>query len=193
MPSTEKPGKRVRLVQAALSLVYKNGFAETRLADIAEEAEVPPGNVYYYFKTKEEIGEAILEERLAQIQAFQQKLAAMDSAQERLSAFIQMTCNSRQMLAVGGCPIGSLCTELHKEKGALAEQSTVLFAQMLGWLKTQFEQLGRSADSQGLAVHLLSALEGIAVLAHSLGDPEIVVMETERLQQWIRTLQSQTS
>jgi len=193
MSDTEKPGKRIRLIQSALSLVYRHGFAETRLADIATEAEVPPGNVYYYFKTKEEIGAAIIEERLAQIRALQQRLNAMDSAQERLSAFIQMTCNNREMLTGGGCPIGSLCTELHKEKGPLAERSTVLFEQLLGWASAQFEALGAAADSRGLAVHLLSALEGIAVLAHSLGDPEIVVMETERLQSWIRTLKSQTS
>lgn len=58
----------------------------------------------------------------------------------------------------------------------------MLFEQLLRWLKAQFEALDKGADSQGLAVHLLAALQGIAVLAHSLNDPEIVVTETERLQ-----------
>jgi TetR/AcrR family transcriptional repressor of nem operon len=39
------------------------------MADIAAAANVPPGNVYYYFKTKEEIGAAIIEQRLLQINA----------------------------------------------------------------------------------------------------------------------------
>jgi TetR/AcrR family transcriptional regulator, transcriptional repressor for nem operon len=190
MQPSQNPGKRVRLIQSALALVYRHGFAETRLADIAAEASVPPGNVYYYFKTKEEIGAAIIDERLSQIQALQQKLESLDSPGERLCAFVNMTFNSREMLARGGCPTGSLCTELHKEGGPLAERSVALFEQILVWLKVQFEALGKAADSHGLAVHLLSALQGIAVLAHSLGDPEIVVMETERLQQWIRTLQA---
>lgn len=188
MPAIQKSGKRVRLIQSALALVYRHGFAETRLADIAAEAKVPPGNVYYYFKTKEEIGGALIEERLSQIKVLQQKLDGMDSAQERLCAFVQMTFNNREMLARSGCPIGSLCTELHKEAGPLAEQSTVLFEQILDWLTVQFEAFGKPADAQGSAVHLLSALQGIAVLAHSLNDPKIVVMETERLQKWIRTL-----
>jgi TetR/AcrR family transcriptional regulator, transcriptional repressor for nem operon len=186
--TAEIPPKRNRLIQAAMTLVYRHGFKETRLADIAAEANVPPGNVYYYFKTKEEIGAAIIEERLSQIKALQQKLDGMDSAQERLCVFVKMTFNNREMLARGGCPTGSLCTELHKEGGPLAERSTALFEQLLEWLKVQFEALGDAADSQGLAVHLLSALQGIAVLAHSLSDPEIVVLETERLQEWIRTL-----
>jgi TetR/AcrR family transcriptional regulator, transcriptional repressor for nem operon len=193
MPAFQNPGKRVRLIQSALALVYRHGFAETRLVDIAAEANVPPGNVYYYFKTKEEIGAAIIEERLSQIKALQQKLDGMHSAQERLSAFVKMTFDNREMLARGGCPTGSLCTEFHKAAGPLADRSTVLFEQLLDWLKVQFEALGNPADAQGLAVHLLSALQGIAVLAHSLNDPEIVVMETERLQKWICTLQSKTS
>jgi len=59
--------KRSRLVSAAVDLAYQNGFGATSLADIAREAEVPLGNVYYYFKTKDEIGDAIVELRLAQL------------------------------------------------------------------------------------------------------------------------------
>lgn len=184
----QNPGKRIRLIRSAISLVYRYGFKETRLADIAADANVPPGNVYYYFKTKDEIGEAVIDEHLSQVQALQLKLDKLDSPRERLSAFIQMTSGNRKMLAQGGCPIGTLCTELHKEDGALAKQSTVLFERLLEWLEAQFEALGLRSDSRGLAVHLLSVLQGIAVLAHSLSDPKIVVMETERLQRWIRAL-----
>jgi len=176
-----------------MTLVYRDGFRETRLADIAAEANVPPGNVYYYFKTKEEIGAAIVDERLAQVKMLHRTLDGLNSPGERLCAFVQMTLDNRKILARGGCPIGTLCTELHKEDGPLAKQSTVLFAEMLVWLKTQFEALSKGADSQGLAVHLLSTLQGAAVVAHTLGDPEIVVMETERLRRWIRALETRSA
>ncbi len=61
--------KRTRLIETAMKLAYRNGFRETSLADIAEAAHVPVGNVYYYFKTKEELGEAVVERRLAQFRA----------------------------------------------------------------------------------------------------------------------------
>jgi AcrR family transcriptional regulator len=51
----------------------QNGFEATSLADIAREAKVPLGNVYYYFKTKDEIGEAIVELRLAHLSAQRQR------------------------------------------------------------------------------------------------------------------------
>ncbi len=49
------------LVITATKLAYGRGFRETSLADIAEAARVPVGNVYYYFKTKEELAEAVVE------------------------------------------------------------------------------------------------------------------------------------
>jgi AcrR family transcriptional regulator len=64
--------KRTRPVSAAVGLAYQNGFGATSLADIAREAEVPLGNVYYYFKTKDDIGDAIVE-RLAQLSARRQR------------------------------------------------------------------------------------------------------------------------
>ncbi len=64
--------KRSRLLSAAVDLAYQNGFGATSLADIAREAKVPLGNVYYYFKTKDEIGEAIVELRLAELSARRQ-------------------------------------------------------------------------------------------------------------------------
>ena len=64
MPKTKRD-KRSRLIQTAAKLAYRHGFRTTSLADIAQAAEVPLGNVYYYFKTKDEIGEATLDNFLS--------------------------------------------------------------------------------------------------------------------------------
>src|ERR1700688_5224296 len=66
---TPQPDKRTRLIETATKLAYGRGFRETSLADIAEAARVPVGNVYYYFKTKEELGEAGVERRLEEFRA----------------------------------------------------------------------------------------------------------------------------
>src|SRR5258708_35611531 len=81
--------KRSRLVSAAVSLAYQNGVGATSLADIAREAEGPVGNVYYYFKTKDEIGEAIVEQRLADLSAQRQRWDGAGAPQERLCALRQ--------------------------------------------------------------------------------------------------------
>ena len=48
-------GKRERLIAGASKLVHHNGVAATTLAEIAQAADVPLGNVYYYFKSKDEL------------------------------------------------------------------------------------------------------------------------------------------
>ena len=180
--------KRARLIETAMKLAYKHGFRETSLADIAEAAHVPVGNVYYYFKTKDELGEAVVERRLAEFRAFREELDQLSSPKERLFAFVESIHRNREQLARGGCPLGGLCAELHREGGALAKKSAALFNEPMRWLEEQFRAVGHEKDSRELAVHLFSAFQGMAAVALGTNDREVVVMEAKRLKAWIGTL-----
>ncbi|HXJ03580.1 MAG TPA: TetR/AcrR family transcriptional regulator [Candidatus Acidoferrum sp.] len=183
-----KADSRTRLLQAAEKVTYRHGFGKTALADIAKEARVPLGNIYYYFKTKEAIGGAIVEVRLLRFRRLLQELNHAESPKERLCGFVQVKIKNREELSRSGCPVGTLCSELHKNGGAVAKKSTALFAEALAWMETQFKALGKGDDSRGLAVHLLSATQGISVLAHTFHDPRMIEMEAVRLKEWIRAL-----
>jgi AcrR family transcriptional regulator len=183
-----KADNRTRLLQAAEKVTYRYGFGTAALADIAKESGVPLGNIYYYFKTKDEIGDAIVEHRVARFRNMLQELDKADSPKERLCGFIQLKINNREGLARGGCPVGTLCSELQKYGGVAAKKSAVLFTEALSWMERQFKALGKGADSRGLAVHLLSATQGVSVLAHTFHDPSLIDIETARLKQWIRAL-----
>jgi AcrR family transcriptional regulator len=183
-----KADSRTRLLQAAEKVTYRQGFGRTALADIAKEARVPLGNIYYYFKTKDQIGGAIVEQRVSRFRKLLQELDKAESPQERLCGFVEIKIKNREGLARSGCPVGTLCSELHKHGGAVAKKSTVLFAVALAWMEAQFKALGQGADSRGLAVHLLSATQGVSVLAHTFHDPGLIEMEVARLKEWIRAL-----
>jgi TetR/AcrR family transcriptional regulator, transcriptional repressor for nem operon len=181
--------KRSRLVSAAVGLAYRNGFGATSLADIAREAEVPLGNVYYYFKTKDEIGEAIVELRLAQLSALRQRWEEGGSPKDRLCACVQGVFENKDRLAQSGCAVGTFCSELHKAGGSsFATRATEIFTQHLAWIESQFRALGKGKESSGLAVHLLSAMQGVSILAHAFHDSGLVAAETKRLKSWIRSL-----
>ena len=180
--------KRSRLLNAAVGLAYRNGFGATSLADIASEAEVPLGNVYYYFKTKDEIGEAIVDLRLSQMSAMLQRWDEEPSPKDRIYRCIEAVLNNRESLAEGGCAVGTLCSELHKAGGAVAARATEIFSRYLDWLEVQFRALGKGKASRGLAVHLLSALQGVSLLAHTFHDPGLVTLETKRLKGWVESL-----
>src|ERR1700693_4430748 len=171
-----QPDKRTRLIETAMKLAYRKGFRETSLADIAEAAHVPVGNVYYYFKTKEELGEAVVERRLAEFRAFREELDRLSSPRERLFAFVESIHRNRERLARGGCPLGGLCTELQKEGGALAKKSAALYTEPMAWLEKQFRGAGHEKDSRELAVHLFSAFQGMAGGAPGTKEPGVGVV-----------------
>src|SRR6202043_3898937 len=120
---------RTRLLQAAEKVTYRYGFDSAAIADIAKEARVPLGNVYYYFKTKDEIGDAIVKLRLSRFKRLLLELNKAASPKERLCGFVQIKIKNREGLARGGCPVGTLCSELQKHGGAVARKSRVLFAE----------------------------------------------------------------
>jgi TetR/AcrR family transcriptional repressor of nem operon len=187
MPKT-KADSRARLLQAAEKTTYLYGFGNASIGDIAKKARVPLGNVYYYFKTKDEIGAAIVELRVSRFKKLLTELGKAASPKERLCAFVDIKIKNREALARGGCPVGSLCSELQKYGGPAAKKSRVLFAEALAWMEKQFEALGKGADSRGLAVHLLSATQGVSLLAHTFHKPTMIATEAQRLKEWIRAL-----
>src|SRR2546421_2543612 len=145
---TAQPDKRTRLIETATKLAYGRGFRETSLADIAKAARVPVGNVYYYLKTKEELAEAVVERRLEEFRADRAEWNRLSSPKERLLAFVGSVQANREQLARGGCALGGLCTELHKEGGALAKKSAALFNEPMRWLEEQFRAVGHEKDSR---------------------------------------------
>ena len=183
-----KADNRTRLLQAAEKTTYRYGFGNTAIADMAKEAGIPLGNVYYYFKTKDAIGDAIVELRVSRFRKLLQEFDTVGSPKERLCAFVHIKIKNREELARSGCPVGTLCSELRKLGGGAAGKSKILFATALDWMEKQFREIGRGAESHGLAVHLLSATQGVAVLAHTFHDSGLIEMEAARLKEWIRGL-----
>ena len=114
--------KRARLIETAMKLAYKHGFRETSLADIAEAAHVPLGNVYYYFKTKDELGEAVVEQRLAEFRAFRDELDRLSSPKERLFAFVESIHRNREQLRVEDV-LWAACARSCTRRAALSQRN----------------------------------------------------------------------
>src|SRR5258705_2908133 len=112
---TAQPDKRTRLIETATKLAYGRGFRETSLADIAEAARVPVGNVYYYFKTKEELAAAVVARRLEEFRAARAEWDGLSSPNERLLAFVGNGPANREQPARGGDALHGLCAQVHQQ------------------------------------------------------------------------------
>src|SRR5438270_3742081 len=108
-------GKRERLTEAAKAMFYQQGVTRTTLADIAQQAQIPLGNVYYYFPTKEALVEAVIQARIQEVQSWFAQLDRHPDPRQRLLGLLTAARESEHVLARYGCPHGSLSQELHKE------------------------------------------------------------------------------
>src|SRR6201992_1258052 len=132
--SPKPPGKRERLIAAACDLFHRQGIAAATLAHIAEAADVPLGNVYYYFKTKDDIVAAVVEARTEEIRSATAAVQRRHgSPKARLKALVAMLAESRETIADHGCPYGTLCTELANQSGQSHSQTTGLMQTLLDW------------------------------------------------------------
>jgi AcrR family transcriptional regulator len=187
--SVEQPDTRQKLVDAAATLAHQQGFHRTTLADVAELSGVPLGNVYYYFKTKEALGEALIEKLSTTFTLARERWEAAADPRARIEAFIQSTVENSKVVAERGCAVGTLCTDLRKGDSPLLEHAATLFGNLLAWLEEQFRSLGKSAsESRDLALHLLSAVQGASLLAQTFKDPRCLFRETRRLKSWVRSV-----
>ena len=112
--------------------------------------------------------------------------------QDRLKAFVRMTADNRGNLARAGCPVGSLCAELGKQDGPLADQAAQPLRYLLGWIEHQFEALGKAEAKDAIALHLLAALQGVSLLANGFRNPALVETEADLLCSWIDSLNNET-
>ena len=177
--------KRERLMEAAKALIHRQGFAQTTLADIAGESGVPLGNVYYYFKTKDDIASAVIEEyRQHTVEMFRSLDESERDPKKRLIWFIKNLATDKEEVADHGCRVGSLCQELNKDVTPLADKADDIFAAEIKWATAQFKLIGRK-DAADAAVQLVATLQGICLLGNALKSPAVIGRQVALLCDWV--------
>lgn len=181
-------GQKTRdfIVQTADDLFYRQGFEATSFADIAAAVGISRGNFYYHFKAKDDLLEAVIERRMANTSEMLQdwEIADEDPA-ERIRNFIQILIRNRDKIEQFGCPVGSLSTELAKLNHGAQDEAARIFTLFRVWLRRQFERLGRAADADALAMHLLVRSQGVATLSAAYRDAAFVDREVASMCAWL--------
>ena len=178
---------RQRIVQAANRLFYRKGYNRTSFSDIVKASGVERGNIYYHFRTKDEILLAALEKRLeitnTMLKEWDRKYA---TPRERLKRFVQVMLNSREATALYGCPMGTLNMELGKDQPELQRSAAPLFERFLSYFRQQFETVGYDVkEAKTLSIELLARGQGVSQMTHVLRDPEVLENSRENLENWI--------
>lgn len=183
-PATDK---RERLADAALDLSYRRGFERASIADIAEHAGVAAGSVYYYFKTKDDVGRAVVDRLAARYLAAIEAWRDLPTAEDRLVAFLDMYTDDVDNVQAFGCPLGAVSAQLGRHSPELGTAAGLVFAALIDWAAGEFAELGfAEGAARARATHLIAVIQGAASLSHALDDPGPLQREAAHLERWIR-------
>src|SRR6201996_3692755 len=104
---------RDRIVAAAADLMARNGVAGTSTPAVRDAAGVSSSQIYHYFADKDDLTRAVIAFQTEAILSYQAaSLATLDSF-DALRAWRDVVVEAaRQHGGAGGCPLGSLSSEL---------------------------------------------------------------------------------
>jgi TetR/AcrR family transcriptional repressor of nem operon len=160
---------REHILDAAGRLIHLRGFHNTSVDDILRESGVGKGNLYYYFKSKDELGYAALDRTLERIRedVLERVFATDLDPWTQLEMFLEFPMERvRRDGCTGGCPLGNLAMELSDVHEGFRTRLSQAFGQLQSKLAATLERarlqdtLRPGTDIPRLAHFILAGLEG---------------------------------
>src|SRR5690625_2215853 len=88
--------KYKQIIEAAVTVIAKNGYHAAQVSKIAKEAGVADGTIYLYFKNKEDILVSLFKEKMGQfIERISASIESLERADEKLKAMMHMHFRQR--------------------------------------------------------------------------------------------------
>ena len=182
-----RDGKTTRdtILVAAVRLMHVHGYHATSLDDVLRESGVGKGNFYYHFRSKEELGYAILDQIVA---GFVERTLEPCFADPTGAPLAQIRCfldrleqAQRDRKCMGGCAMGNLASELsdvhegfRKRLASVFTTWHARFAEALAEAKRRDEVVA-ACEPDATARFVVASLEGAILLTKVTKD--IGVME----------------
>ena len=179
---------REKILHKADELIFKKGYHQMSFGDIAKALGMAKGNFYYYFKSKEDILNGVVNTRVKNIQTMLNGWALeLNNPIDRAKRFVDILSFERENIIKFGCPIGSLFVELGKADKALQRNIKILFKVFIDWLDEQFSLLGL-ANAPILARDLVAKVQGVALLSNVFEDNAFIDHSIIDIHSWIDSL-----
>ena len=158
----QRDGKK-RIIQAAQRLIAQRGVEKTSMRDIAEEAGITTGAIYYYYKSKEDLLYEVMDYAMAITSNIMEQRKGnpppdqlLDEIARRMNRRIQGGANSRLRFYLAyQAALGdeTLRQNFAKDYAAQAERTATLFDYVFG--------LDPHPEDKDLAVLMIAALDGL--------------------------------
>jgi AcrR family transcriptional regulator len=171
---------RSRIIGAATDLMFQQGVAGTSMEDLRSTALVSGSQISHYFQGKRELTRQVIASRRNDVIAFhtQPQLGALDSLQALQAWADACVADADTVYRRGGCVYGSLAGELLEAHDDLLDDLAAGYDQWLELFRAgltamrEHGELRSDADPRHLAVALVVAHQGGAMITHATGSAE---------------------
>jgi TetR/AcrR family transcriptional regulator, transcriptional repressor for nem operon len=168
---------RDRILAAASALMFERGVAGTSTEDVRIAAGVSSSQLYHYFTNKQQLVQAVVGYQTQAVLDAQQPLLSRLDSFAALEAWRDLIVDLQKARhCVGGCPIGSLASEVADSDPEARKELVAGFARWEGAIRDGLTamrdrgELRPDADPVRLALALLAALQGGLLLAQTRRD-----------------------
>jgi TetR/AcrR family transcriptional repressor of nem operon len=184
-----------QILQTACKLIQRKGFNNTSLEDILRESGVGKGNFYYYFKSKDDLGYAVLD-RLAlwTSQQIGQEIFGKgeDPIGELFELFDLVVAMQREARCMGGCPLGNLAIEMSDIHDGFRRRIEEILASWRSYItgaltRAQAKgQLAQNVQLDRIADFIFAEVEGAILVTKVRKDLAILEGCLDELKQYVR-------
>ena len=184
-----------QILQTACRLIQRKGFNNTSLEDILRESGVGKGNFYYYFKSKDDLGYAVLD-RLAlwTSQQIGQEIFGRgeDPVGEIFHLFDLVVAMQREAGCMGGCPLGNLAIEMSDIHDGFRQRIEEILASWRSYIagaltRAQAKgQLAQNLQLDRIADFIFAGVEGAILVTKVRKDLAVLEGCLDELKQYVR-------
>ncbi len=167
-----------KLLTAAYDLMLTKGYRATSVDDLCTVAEVSKGSFYHFFKTKEDLGLALLDDFFEKSRkiVFSGPFKDEPDALKRLFLFLEQTEEKAPTLWNQGCLLGNFATELSSTHPVVRQRVSEILSRVADRLAELFEPIAalHPAEEAFRPRHLAelysSIIEGSIILSRAHDD-----------------------
>lgn len=191
------PKTKEKLLDAAQGLILAKGFKATSVEDICQAARLTKGSFFYYFKSKEDLAEVVLERFCC---SGREKMNSCCRAKgkdplKRILSYIDFLSGmAKDPKMSNGCLIGIFAQEIsdtNPKLRSLCEKGIDEWAKVL---EKDLEEAKRqyvpraNFDVKSLALYFISIFEGSQILAKARRNRKVMEQNMQHLKQYVKTL-----
>lgn len=194
-PRSSGPVNRTKAVEVAAQLFLRQGYAYVSMDEVVRVSGVSKSNIYYHFKNKEELLQAVVHFWIAQYESELYLLLSQRErgVEERINSFLELlSAGIESRNFEGTCPFVTLYMQAPESASLAKESISIFFRELVPMVEKLFQQGAergefRKGIEPGAAASLfVVALEGSLILAGTSRDLGIIEQSARTFCQMLR-------